>query len=410
MLSTQKARRSRPRQALAAALAIACMAPEAGGAQAVRIPPQVFFRLKVDVEYKGKPLTLSPVIGCSVRHENIPGGGISSISGYGITPNLYAVPTGDGSAIGVIAPAPCEGQNTPAGTVSKDFFPILMLFEDMERIDTATAYVTPDAYEVPGGVLKHIKAMVEPANENDFLEFRQTGTTNIVSTRQLLGQADPIPSEGEKGPGISPTRCTFFARYENSTEMQKSQDAMMESSENGFRFPRSDHERVELILKHLRDAELRDSSGKLVRYTQLHASISKNGYKLLGNPNQGYLEIYPAIPAFDRGRFNRLSADQRNQIAENPSPARVTVDFDPRRRGMAYCYADAIFEKRHMDAFAAKGPRISDFFVGHDKVENVNISTTSTVNAAGYARYFLEKKSHFWEYREIVVLYPGGRN
>jgi hypothetical protein len=153
----------------------------------------VFYRLKVNLTYKGEPQNFDIVVGCNVRQINYADGGRTVE--IGLVPTVFGRRMSDGKGLVVRPPRACRGETTENGQVQPDLLPVVIVYENADILDFGTAYLSEDAYESPLSVLKFGGATIERAIRSEFDEFRKM-QTNLVpreAYHAALGSGPRVP-------------------------------------------------------------------------------------------------------------------------------------------------------------------------------------------------------------------------
>jgi len=147
-----------------------------------------YFRLKVDVDYRGEPQHFDIVVGCNVVGIEYKDG--SSTREVGLVPTVYGRRMPDGKGLVVRAPDACHGETTANGAVPADFMPVMIVYDDANTLGFGIAYMVDEAYDSPRSLMKFGKASVEKATRPEFDDFRKNGQPNLV-TREQYHSAQP---------------------------------------------------------------------------------------------------------------------------------------------------------------------------------------------------------------------------
>ena len=147
-----------------------------------------YFRLKVDVTYRGEPQHFDIVVGCNVLGIDYKDG--STTREVGLVPTVYGRRMRDGKGLVVRAPDVCHGETTENGHVPADFIPVMVVYDDADTLGFGTAYMVDEAYHSPHSLMSFSKALVERATRAEFDAFRQHGQPNLV-TREQYHSAQP---------------------------------------------------------------------------------------------------------------------------------------------------------------------------------------------------------------------------
>ena len=138
-----------------------------------------YFRVKVDVDYKGEPQPFDIVVGCNVRRIRYKDG--SGTYEAGLIPTVYGRRMSDGQALVVRPPDACNGQTTANGKVPPNFIPLMIVYDDADTLDFGIAYLSDDAYASPLSDLTFHEASIETATREEFDDFRENGSPNVVT-------------------------------------------------------------------------------------------------------------------------------------------------------------------------------------------------------------------------------------
>ncbi len=148
----------------------------------VTVDRGTYFRLKVDVTYKGEPQHFDIVVGCNVLDITYKDG--SGTHEVGLVPTVYGRRMSDGKGLVVRAPDACGGETTANGRVPANFMPVLVIYDDAGTLGSGSAYIVDEAYQNPRSPMTFGKASVETASRAEFLDFRQSGPSNLVTREQ----------------------------------------------------------------------------------------------------------------------------------------------------------------------------------------------------------------------------------
>jgi hypothetical protein len=151
----------------------------------------VYYRLKVDLAYKGEPQHFDIVVGCNVRQINYRDGGRTVE--VGLIPTVFGRRMSDGKGLVVRPPRACRGETTENGQVQPDLLPVVIVYDNADILDFGTAYLSEDAYEGPLSILKFGSASIERATRGDFDQFRKT-QKNLVTSQSYHASLSSDPS------------------------------------------------------------------------------------------------------------------------------------------------------------------------------------------------------------------------
>ncbi|MCB1485851.1 MAG: hypothetical protein KDJ88_00165 [Bauldia sp.] len=164
-----------------------------------------YFRVKVDVDYKGEPQPFDIVVGCNVRRIYYKDNSVTYEAG--LIPTVYGRKLSDGKALVIRPPDACRGFTTANGKVPANFIPLMIVYDDADRLDHGIAYLSDDAYASPLSELTFREASIEAATRAEFDDFRENGPPNVVTantyhtydsgkTREKLGLEKIWPGLG----------------------------------------------------------------------------------------------------------------------------------------------------------------------------------------------------------------------
>lgn len=141
-----------------------------------------YFRLKVDVTYRGEPQHFDIVVGCNVLDIGYRDG--SGTHEVGLVPTVYGRRMSDDKGLVVRVPEACDGETTANGQVPPNFMPVMIVYDDASTLGFGTAYMVDEAYDSPRSLMTFSKASVEKATRAEFVDFRQNGAPNLVTREQ----------------------------------------------------------------------------------------------------------------------------------------------------------------------------------------------------------------------------------
>lgn len=137
-----------------------------------------YFRLQVNVAYKGEPVAFDIVVGCNVSRIGYKDG--SSTVEVGMVPVVFGKRMPDNKGLVVRAPDACGQRYIKAGWAPDDLLPLMIVYDDADTLAFGTAYMSEDAYRNPLSVLRFERATVALASREEFEAFRKE-QTNLVS-------------------------------------------------------------------------------------------------------------------------------------------------------------------------------------------------------------------------------------
>lgn len=95
-----------------------------------------YYRLKVNLAYKGEPLDFDIVVGCNVRitiyKDN------DRTTEVGVAPMAFGLRMKDGHGVVVRPPEACDGQTTENGKVPKALLPLIVTYENADELGSAS--------------------------------------------------------------------------------------------------------------------------------------------------------------------------------------------------------------------------------------------------------------------------------
>jgi hypothetical protein len=190
-------------------------------AQSVTKDDSTYYRLKVKLAYKGEPQDFDIVVGCNVRQINYKDGG--STYEVGLMPTVFGRRMNDGKLLVVRPPSACRGETTANGQVPPDLLPVVVVYDNADRLDFGIAYLSEDAYENPRSVLKFGGATITKSTRAEFDEFRRTQTNAVrrelyhsaLDSDQLLAQLG-LPRVARTWAHV----CEGYKRFRISEELR----------------------------------------------------------------------------------------------------------------------------------------------------------------------------------------------
>jgi hypothetical protein len=144
-----------------------------------------YFRLKVDLAYKGEPLTFDIVVGCKVRVTTYKDNDRSWEAG--VVPMAYGLKMRDGRGVVVHPPEACNGETSENGGVPEMVLPLIVTYENADEPWFGRAYASDDAYDSPLSELKFFRATINRATREEWQAWRRTEAPKNFVTYQILG-------------------------------------------------------------------------------------------------------------------------------------------------------------------------------------------------------------------------------
>jgi hypothetical protein len=140
--------------------------------KSVQVDRGTYYRLKVNLAYKGAPLTFDIVVGCNVRVTTYRDN--DRTVEVGVAPMAYGLKMQDGRGIVVRPPEACGGETTANGKVPSTLLPLIVTYEKADEPWFGLAYASDDAYDSPLSELKFFGATIEAATREEWQEWRRT--------------------------------------------------------------------------------------------------------------------------------------------------------------------------------------------------------------------------------------------
>jgi len=117
-----------------------------------------YYRLKVNLAYKGEPLDFDIVVGCNVRITTYKDN--DRTVEVGVAPMAFGLKMKDGHGVVVRPPEACRGETTENGKVPKTLLPLIVTYENADAPWFGIAYASEDAYDSPRSELKFFGATI----------------------------------------------------------------------------------------------------------------------------------------------------------------------------------------------------------------------------------------------------------
>jgi hypothetical protein len=172
-----------------------------------------YYRLKVNLAYKGEPLVFDIVVGCNVRVTRYKDN--DRTVEVGVAPFAYGLKMPDGYGIVVRPPEACGGETTENGRVPATLLPLVVTYENADQPWFGMGYASDDAYESPLSVLKFLGATISSATRPEWEAWRRTEAPKNFVTNQLLGISGGRLGENvrwQRGARFIGAQCQSFAR------------------------------------------------------------------------------------------------------------------------------------------------------------------------------------------------------
>jgi len=300
-----------------------------------------YYRLKVNLAYKGEPLDLDIVVGCNV-----------SVTTYkdndrtveiGVAPMVYGLKMKDGRGVVVSPPEACQGETTENGKVPAALLPLVVTYENADQPWFGLAYASEDAYASPISELKFFGATISKATREEWQEWRKTEAPKNFITYELLGINEKNRFDKphwKPGFRAMSSECTGFSWVKLPEPVRDAIRPYWPASKPRYWYPSEDARRV---FYNVGDFHL----GKvLFEGNPLREYFAEWGF-IAGQPRhmpgavifyKGHVagDVYPAM--------SDLSLDRLDDAGELPSAIKAKskksyaeATVDPKLKGFAYC-------------------------------------------------------------------------
>jgi hypothetical protein len=303
-----------------------------------------FFRLVVNLAYKGEPVIFDIVVGCNVRVTTYKDN--DRTVEVGVAPTAYGLKMKDGRGIVVRPPEACRDETTENGQVPPTLLPLIVTYEKADEPWFGLAYVTDDAFDSPRSDLKYFNATISKATKEEWEAWRRTEAPKNFVTYELLGinpnnRFDNVRWEPSKR--FMGSVCQSFYRLKLPEAARELVRPSWPASRPTYWYP-NDAARLALYTTDDEEAErkgLLTEGYRLERYLGSGANFfpgmrrRQPGAQILFRTTLAG-EVYPAWS--DR-TLSRL--DQAGQypadILGKPHLIWAEADVRPEMRGFAYC-------------------------------------------------------------------------
>jgi hypothetical protein len=181
--------------------------------KSVEVDRSRYYRLKVNLAYKGQPLIFDIVVGCNVKVTRYKDN--DRTVEVGVAPFAYGLKMPDGRGVVVRPPEACGGETTENGRVPATLLPLIVTYENADQPWFGMGYASDDAYESPLSELKFLGATISSATRPEWEAWRRTEAPKNFVTYQLLGISDrPIGEKvrWQRGARFIGSQCRSFAR------------------------------------------------------------------------------------------------------------------------------------------------------------------------------------------------------
>jgi hypothetical protein len=304
-----------------------------------------YYRLKVQLAYKGEEQDFDIVVGCNVR---LPGytynGETFEID---LIPTVFGRRMSDGKGLVVRPPRACNGETTANGKIRRDLLPIVIVYDDAETLDFGTAYMSEDAYASPLSSLTFGGATIERATRAEFDEFRGT-QSNIVRRASYHSaiSGDVVLQRMGLTREARPWAyyCEGYRRFlipSNARPVVRDQWPQDHPTYWWVKDWKVERDLAEAISrdKPLQSDGENDPSRPFKAFGPLAEYAADRGLPTRAGPYRFPSALYPSVSDY---RVDKWPIDRNEWAAYAASQkyvASVSIDYDGgRRRGFAYCF------------------------------------------------------------------------
>lgn len=144
-----------------------------------------YYRLKVNLTYRGEPLDFDIVVGCRVKVTTYKDD--DRTVEVGIAPMIFGLKTTNGHGVVVRPPQACNGETTDNGGIPQTLLPLIATYDSVAEPWFGVAYASEDAYDSPRSELKFLGATISKATLEEWQAWRQTEAPENFVTYALLG-------------------------------------------------------------------------------------------------------------------------------------------------------------------------------------------------------------------------------
>jgi hypothetical protein len=312
-----------------------------------------YYRLKVQLAYKGEEQDFDIVIGCNVHVIGYKDN--SSTYEVGLVPTVFGRRMSDGKGLVVRPPNACQGETTANGKVQPDLLPVIIVYDDADTLSFGTAYLSEDAYERPMSVLKFGAATIETATRAEFEKFRRT-QPNLVTRESYHSLTD---SDAQlKANGITRLthpfgyRCQVYDHFRLPDNVRAlARQYWPESKPTYWRPDTYDQEReIRIALMESKDIQSDRTSDLPLPWKVLlnigsadRGLVRRSGGGLVSPRRETLLPpaMYPATDDWSAYRWPRDWTQWKGFLADKKIFATTDVDYqNGKMRGFGYCGVD----------------------------------------------------------------------
>lgn len=320
--------------------------------ESARFDRSTYFRLKVKLDYKGKPQDFDIVVGCNVLDIDYKDG--SNTHEAGLVPTVYGRRMSDGKGLVIRPPDACDGETTANGKVPADFMPLIIVYDNADTLGFGTAYISDEAYESPLSVLKFGNATIEPATRAEFVEFRKNGTPNLVSRASYFGiQPDGVLEKRGLVRVWPPFGliCHAYKRFRVPESLKSEVRKVWQADRPDYWRPLEIADTDLLVGLILRSEPQRDDGGPGRSRESYSGDEFMDAQGIANRDGGGTLRsgkyppsFYPVSSEISADKWERYPGSDSKLIADRREVIVNQVDFlESQARGFAYCYADPGF-------------------------------------------------------------------
>jgi hypothetical protein len=374
-----------------------------------------YYRLKVKLAYKGEPQDFDIVVGCNVRQINYAYGGRTYEAG--LIPTVFGRRMSDGKGLVVRPPNACQGETTANGRVQPDLLPVIIVYDNADRLDFGIAYLSEDAYESLLSVLKFGGATIDKATKAEFDEFRRT-QANLITRPKYHSSASAdmlkrmgLPQVAERWAYM----CESYARFRIPADLRELvRRYWPEERPNYWLTDSYDAEsRVSAALRDSRAIENDRGTGPrpFLAFGNPGDSAADLGFPTRAgggrvSPTRGGVPVsyYPSATDYRSDQWPSDRNDWPRYIREHRSFADVDVVFrGASTRGFAYCFVTA----RGAPGASSQEIDSAQRIVGRIDDERI-VSKRAASGPAFRPHLVFERDEYAWMFFRLYLGSPGG--
>lgn len=314
----------------------------------------IYYRLKVNLAYKGEPLDFDIVVGCNVRITTYKDN--DRTVEVGVAPMAFGLKMKDGHGVVIRPPQACNGETTDNGKVPQNLLPLVVTYENAEAPWSGIAYASEDAYESPISELKFFGASISKATFEEWQDWRRTEAPKNFITYELLGiNPKNMWDSPHWKPGyrVMASGCLGASWIKLPDSVRDLARQFWPAGKPAYWFPGWEMRRRLWSIAVDPKAPLLFEGNRFSDYLQDLGTA--NGVQGLPRRQPGAViffkryvagDVYPA--RIDRS-VNLLRADGElpPEIKAKPEPPRIDAEMRPDLRGFAYC-DDTVFKIEEM--------------------------------------------------------------